>query len=112
MRILAAFLVLAGCEANPSQHEAAGEGGPLACALAGSDRFARTCRVARTALGEGSMLTLTAPDGGFRKVVVSADGGNIAVADGAEPALVTRTSDGGIEIAIGEDRYRLPAAGE
>jgi hypothetical protein len=79
------------------------------CALAGSPGFDRICRVERTAGAQGLILTLRAPDGGFRRLLVTSDGRGVVSADGAEPARVTVLGAGAIEVAIGTDRYRLPA---
>lgn len=89
---VSALLLLAGCEAEPG----------IECAIAGG-AFERTCRIERT--GEGG-LTLRHPDGGFRRIRVE-DGVPVA-ADGAERAAVARRGDL-VEVAIGRDRYRIPA---
>lgn len=106
---IAAALFLASCEAGdnplPSRDSVL-----ISCALAGSDGFVRSCRAVRTPRGEGSQLTLFSPDGGFRRVRVSADGAAIVAADGAEPARIVRVTGGEVEIAIANDRYRLPAS--
>ncbi len=80
------------------------------CALAGATAFDSVCRVVRTAVGGRTVLTLNAPDGGFRRVEVAPDGSGIVAADGSVPAFTRGDGAGGIEIAIGGDRYRLPAA--
>jgi len=109
---VAVGLFLAGCgagESPPPPRDSA----LISCALGGSDRFTRSCRAARTARtarGERSQLVLSDPDGGFRRVTVSADGAGVVAADGAEPARIVRISGGEVEIAIAEDRYRLPAS--
>lgn len=80
------------------------------CALAGAAAFDSVCRIVRTAVGGRTVLTLNAPDGGFRRVEVAADGSGIVAADGSIPAATRGDGVGGVEIAIGADRYRLPAA--
>lgn len=87
-----ALLLLAGCEAEPG----------IECALAGG-AFERTCRIDRAG-GDG--LTLRHPDGGFRRIRM--EGGVPVAADGAERAAVARRGDM-VELAIGGDRYRIPA---
>lgn len=75
------------------------------CALSGSDRFAADCAIERT---EGATtLTIRHPDGGFRRLQVSGDG--FVTADGAASAVVRALADGRNEVAVENDRYRLPA---
>lgn len=92
----------------PEQADAA-PGARAGCALDGADAFA-DCTVQRTSREGETTLTLIAPDGGFRRLAVAADGAGITAADGAEPARVGTGPAGEIEIAIARDRYRLPAA--
>ena len=106
---VAVGLFLAGCEAGESPPPPR-DSALISCALGGSDRFRRFCRAARTVRGERSQLVLSDPDGGFRRVTVSADGAGLVAADGAEQARIVRISGGEVEIAIAEDRYRLPAS--
>lgn len=110
MRVVAALVLLAGCERgqDPEPAQVAGIAAP--CAIGGAAEFAGTCRVVRTVAGGRVVLTLIAPDGGFRRLEAAADGRNIAAADGAEPARTRPAENGGIEVAIARDRYRLPAA--
>lgn len=109
MRVLPLLFLLAGC--GPAEvADDPPTGTRLSCALAGAAEFGPGCRVVRSAVGGRPLLTLIAPDGGFRRVEVQANGAGIAAADGAEPARVADGSGGEIEIAIGADRYRLPAA--
>lgn len=79
------------------------------CALAGVRDFALSCSVDRTQSAEGLTLTVRNPDGGFHRLQVVSDGRGVIAADGAEAAKVTVIGDGRIEVAIGGDRYRLPA---
>ena len=76
------------------------------CALGGASNFERACMVERE---DGRMLTIRHPDGGFRRLRVTDDGRGVVVADGAAAAEVHVIGDNRIEVAIGEDRYRLPA---
>ena len=75
----------------------------IECAVSGATTFARVCAVDRA----GVDLTIRHPDGGFRKLRMTPDG--IAAADGAEPATLATVGDT-IEVSVGGDRYRLPAA--
>ena len=80
----------------------------IACAT-GADAFAPVCVVERTSTKDGLALTLRAPNGGFRRLLVTKDGRGVIAADGAEPARVIPLGPDQIEVAIGADRYRLPA---
>jgi hypothetical protein len=122
---LAAILILAGCSAEPQP--AAGSGnsefdnvlaqassdaeddGRIICAPKGNAAFARQCTLDRTQSTEGLILTVHKPDGGFRRLLVVKDGRGVVAADGAEGAKVTVIADHQIEVAIGGDRFRLPA---
>jgi hypothetical protein len=91
-----AALALASCgEAVPDPR--------IECATQGAP-FARECRIERS--GQ-QVLTLRHRDGGFRRLRV--ENGDPVAADGAEPAQVTARTAATVEVAIGGDRYRLPA---
>ena len=79
------------------------------CAVGGVSAFAQVCAIERADGPDGLVLTLRHPDGGFRRIDVTRDGRGVATADGAEPATVAVSGDHVIEVAIGGDRYRLPA---
>jgi hypothetical protein len=79
------------------------------CALNGAKRFERKCLPQWTESDEGRVLVLRAPDGGFRRLLLTGDGRGFVAADGAEPAEIGRYDDKLIQVTIGEDRYRLPA---
>lgn len=80
----------------------------MACAHEGDESLG-ACTVDRAITDQEVTLTLRHPDGAFRRLVVKADGRGVAAADGAEPAHVTMLDAGTMEVAIGGDRYRLPA---
>jgi hypothetical protein len=112
--VLAAFVLIAACERRPdvisNGAAAPAPGEPdnrIDCAPAGAAAFARVCSVEVEASAGGRILTLREAGGGFRRLRVTADG--VAAADGAEPARATRLADGRLEVAIGGDRFRLPA---
>lgn len=108
---LAVLLPLAACADGSAPDVRPPEGVRLACAVAGESVFTDRCTVSRSA-GDGvELLTLSAPDGGFRRIAVEADGSTIRAADGAVPAVIGRAPGGEIEVGIASDRYRLPAAG-
>ena len=122
---LAAILILAGCSGSPQQPSGSGnsefdnalaqagadaeDDGRIVCAPAGNAAFARQCTLDRTQSTEGLILTVHKPDGGFRRLLVVKDGRGVVAADGAEAAKVTIIADHQIEVAIGGDRFRLPA---
>lgn len=79
------------------------------CAVDGATAFKRVCSVERTVGGEGLVLTLRSPSGSFRRLLVTKDGRGVVAADGAEQAVVQPVGPNLIEVAVGPDRYRLPA---
>ena len=113
--ILAAALLtlpLAACDKGAPAGRGAGSGNggaTMPCALAGSEAFKPDCTVERSTGPDGIVLTLHHPDGGFRRLQVATDGRGVIAADGADVASVKVVSPGSIEVAVGEDRYRLPA---
>jgi hypothetical protein len=78
------------------------------CAVAGA-AFEHVCTVERDSGKDGLTLTVRAPSGSFRRLLITKDGRGVVAADGAEPAKVSVVGPGRIEVAIGGDRYRLPA---
>ena len=117
---LAAVLALAGCsdraadtkvlaKVEAEQSAAAADDGRVKCALAGADAFERACTVERTEEARGLVLTMRHPDGGFRRLLVTKDGRGVVAADGAEAAKVAIVDPTEIEVALGDDVYRLPA---
>jgi len=114
---LLSALLLPGCEKSGTsleqieakQRVAATESGQIICARAGSDDFARVCTLERTKDAQGLILTLRHPDGVFRRLLVTRDGRGVVAADGAELATVSVRGANEIEVALGGDRYRLPA---
>ena len=84
------------------------EGRRIPCAR-GEAELEPVCTVERVASPEGTTLVLRDPSGGFRRLEIAGDGRGVAAADGAEPAKVTIVGDKEIEVALGGDRYRLPA---
>lgn len=87
----------------------AADNGRIECALQGAADFARACTLDRIAADDELTLVVHNPDGGFHRLIVTHDGRGVAAADGAEQAQVTIAGPGMIEVAIGGDRYRLPA---
>ena len=107
----AAILLLAACSPGASEQTAAAEAGDanlIECAVSGDTGFARECSVEQSQVDGETILVVRHPDGGFRRFAVTGDGTGVAAADGAQPAQVS-LRDGGIEVAVGADRYRFPA---
>ena len=102
----ALLLVLAAC-GDTQGAPAPDQDALIECAI-DSTAFARECAVERHVTDGVLTLVVRHPDGGFRRFDVLTDGRGVATADGADLALV-RLADGGIEVSVGEDRYRLPA---
>jgi hypothetical protein len=114
--ILLALLGLAACGdpkaaggGSDSTVEAAAGAEKIDCAVNGAIGFERVCVVERTAGADGLVLTIRHPSGGFRRLQVTKDGRGVVPADGAESAAVRVLDDAHIEVAIGSDRYKLPA---
>jgi hypothetical protein len=108
--LAAVLLASCGDPQSAQQAAAAADGADLVeCAVDGAAAFERACRIERTSGAEGLTLTLRAPSGSFRRLLVTTDGRGVIAADGADPAIVTPVSDARIEVAIAGDRYRLPA---
>ncbi len=99
----------ASLPAQPVASDAVDETNRIACAIAPSTAFARTCIIESANNATGRLLTIRHPDGGFRRFRITTDGRGVITADGAEPAAVAVTGNNEIEVTIGGDRYRLPA---
>jgi len=111
---LLALLSLAACGDSNSaagRREAAAAAGAekIDCAVDGAVGFERACVVERSTGADGLVLTVRHPSGGFRRLQVTRDGRGVIPADGAESAVVRVLDDAHIEVAIGGDRYKLPA---
>ncbi len=109
MRIFNAsvLVMLSGCEATPVAESKVAIAQPenrIECAVNGAKRFLEDCAIER---GGSTALTLRHGEGGFRRFTLA--DGTINTADGAETVAVTSLADGRTEIAVGGDRYRLPA---
>ncbi len=113
------LLVLAACNRAPDNgelaeaeargsHEAA-ENGRIECALEGTKLFDRTCTVEEMSGEGGTILVVGRGNVGYRRLQITTDGRGLVSADGAEPAKVNIIGNNMIEVAVGHDRYRLPA---
>lgn len=98
---------LAEAEARGSREAA--EDGRIECALEGTKLFDRTCTVEEMSGEGGTILVVGRINVGYRRLQITTDGRGVVSADGAEPAKVSIVGDNVIEVAIGNDRYRLPA---
>lgn len=112
-------LALAGCSTEPDNQKLAeveaqqvrdaADAGRIFCALGGEQHFQLNCTLDRIASSEGPVLMLGRADAGYRRFRVTTDGRGVVTADGAEQARVSVMDNGLIEVAVAEDRYRLPA---
>ena len=105
---LVPIVLLAACGAPGD--EAADTGKErIECALEGAETFAENCTVEEMSGADGAILVVGRSDVGYRRLQITTDGRGVVSADGAQPAKVTIIGDQLIEVAIGDDRYRLPA---
>lgn len=114
-----ALLLASGCNGAPdngalAEAEAHGSNealkdGRIECALEGAKAFDRTCTIDEMSGDDATILVVGNPDVGYRRLQIATDGRGVIAADGSEPAKVMIIGDGVIEVAIGGDRYRLPA---
>src|SRR3546814_6158377 len=116
---LLTLIALAGCDRAPdngdlAEAEARGsreaaEHGRIECALEGAKLFDRTCTVDEMSGADGTILVVGRANVGYRRLQITTDGRGVVSADGPEPAKDSIVGNNMIEIAIGHDRYRLPA---
>jgi hypothetical protein len=119
LAILAPAMLLAGCDGAPDNgalaeaeargSRAAAADGRIECALEGAKLFDRTCTVEEMSGTDGTILIVGKANVGYRRLQITTDGRGVVAADGAQPATVAIVGNGMIEVAIGADRYRLPA---
>ena len=113
------LLLLAACNRAPDNDELAeaeargsreaAENGRIECALEGTKLFDRTCTVEEMSGEGGTILVVGRGNVGYRRLQITTDGRGLVSADGAEPAKVSIIGNNKIEVAVGHDRYRLPA---
>lgn len=96
-------------EVEAQQVRDAADAGRIFCALGGEANFQMTCTIDRIASSDGTVLVLGRQDSGYRRFRITTDGRGVVAADGAEPASVAVMTNGMIEVAVAQDRYRLPA---
>lgn len=85
------------------------ESTPILCLVDGATEFAPRCTSRQSPGERGNVLTVSSPNGGFHRLLITRDGRGVVAADGAEPATVKLLGEDMIEVGIGSDRYRLPA---
>ena len=113
--MLFAVALLAACGSEPPGEMTNGAAAPepgqpdnrIECMTGSAAAFERTCSVEIAEAPHGLIFTLRKADGGFRRLLQTNDG--FVAADGAEAAHVSPLQSGRIEVAIGGDRFRLPA---
>ena len=105
---VATFLLLTACS-PADEDEKIARSEPIACLLPGASDYKPLCTVERAASPDGTVLTVRAPDGGFRRLLVVKDGRGVIAADGAEPVRVAAAGTDGIAVTAGDIAYRLPA---
>ncbi|WP_238475417.1 hypothetical protein [Sphingomonas cavernae] len=108
---MGACLLLTACGGQGAGEDAgAADAGRIECAAAGESAFRSDCTVERSKDDAGALiLTVSHPDGAFRRLRVVDDGRGVVAADGAEEAQVSVIAGGGIEVSLAGERYRLPA---
>lgn len=112
MRIFSAVIFvlgLSGCSAGAEQPQAEPGAERIECALGGAADFAADCLVERSDVEDIRVLTVRHPDGGLRRFEQVDDGRGLAVADGADDAVLNFADDI-LEVTVASDRYRFPAA--
>lgn len=107
---LTLILLAAACgRSTETQNATAESDGRIDCRIGGDTQFIRSCSVERTRGADGTLLTVTKPDGGFRRLTQTRDGRGVIAADGAEQAEIRIAGDDLIEVTIAGDSFRLPA---
>ena len=117
---LGLLAVLTACGSAETESED-GSAGPAAgsnaaeqasvidCAVGEGSGMGPDCTVETSQVDGDTILTISNPDGGFRRFRILPDGAGLESLTGADEA--EQTLDGDVlEIAVGGDRYRLPAA--
>jgi hypothetical protein len=103
------FALLAACGGSEGTPVPATDSADrILCAVDGAAELTRACWVEQFRDGGQLSLVIRTDAGSFRRFDVLADGRGVATADGADAAQVA-LADGGIEVTVAGDRYRLPA---
>jgi hypothetical protein len=104
---LAALLLLAACTPR-TEVDLEGKQA-IECMIPGQSDFELACTIERSQSPDGTVLTVRAPDGEFRRFLIVRDGRGVIAADGAETVKVTPAGSDSIDVLAGEIVYRLPA---
>lgn len=104
---MAMVVLLTACNATGETQVEGSE--PIPCLLQGSSDYKMLCTIDRMVTPEGTVLTVRAPDGAFRRLLVVNDGRGVAPADGAEPVKVEPAGSDRIAVTADGIVYRLPA---
>ena len=117
--VVALILLLAACDNKPDNSvlaeaeqragNQAGNDGKIECAIDGDSNFTRGCFTERLSGEGGVTMIIRHPDGGFRRFNVLTDGHGLEAADGFDKAKISIVEDGKILVAVGPDKYLLPA---
>jgi hypothetical protein len=83
----------------------------VSCAPGGAKDLKPDCTREIAQGADGEVWIVRHADGGFRRFVLIDKGTRIATADGAEEVRAERVGDE-LEVRVGRDRYRFPAAPE
>lgn len=114
----AVLLLLAACSAESEDQTTNSAAAPapgqpdrrIECRDSAAEPYARACSFETFDSGDGRLVTVRKPDGGFRRLRIRDDGRGIVAADGAEQASMANLRDGRILVTIGGDQFRLPGA--
>ncbi|GAA4039197.1 hypothetical protein GCM10022213_06450 [Parerythrobacter jejuensis] len=113
MRIFSAVLLfsLAACsQSDPVDEMAAAQGDQmLSCAIGPGTDFTESCTLQKFEREGETVFRVNHPRGGFRLFNLAGDGTGLIPHDGAEGA-VNRLDGDVLEVTVGVDRYRFPAA--
>jgi hypothetical protein len=105
---LVALLLLTACGNGGAQPQAAEGAERIACAIGPGAEFGPDCLVERSVRDGEHLLVVRQPGGGYRRFVELRDGRGVEAADGADQ-VTSRYHDGVLEVAVSQERYRLPA---
>lgn len=108
---MGALALLFACDRPPDENALPpqGEVTEVPCSLDGQVGFKQRCTTEKTSGAGGTILTIRAPDGGFRRFRVLPDGRGLEAADGFDQTEIRLLSNNRIEVTAGDDRYILPA---
>ncbi|MXO59514.1 hypothetical protein GRI89_08165 [Altererythrobacter salegens] len=107
--LLTAIAALAACTGGTGEAPQAAEASDrIDCAPAGAEVFGADCTFELAERDGENLIVVHNPDGSFHRFRIVDDGRGLEVADGAQP-IALAYADGKMTVAIGGDRYVLPA---